>query len=44
VVAIEMGKRLLTLSLAKPRYNTEAIVKNGEFFFMEKYIAVLIHL
>jgi hypothetical protein len=28
----EMGKRLLTFSLARPRYNAEAVVKAYELF------------
>jgi hypothetical protein len=44
VVTIEMGKRLLTLSLAKPRHNTKATVKNSESLFMETYISSLINL
>jgi hypothetical protein len=44
VVIIEMGKRLLTLSLAKPRHNTKGTVKNCEFLFMETCISSLINL
>jgi len=39
VETFEMGKRLLTLSLAKPREKTKAILKT----FIETYITLLIH-
>ena len=37
----EMRKRLLTLSMAEPRYNAETILKTHEMFIM--YITLLFH-
>jgi hypothetical protein len=43
VETLQMRKRLLTLSLAKPTQKSEAVLNTHDFLFMESHILLVIY-